>query len=302
MARFLLHIITWSIWVFWEVDGQALAFTLLNTGRGLDKNNIDIIIAADDCSNAGITTQRFRELVEDAADDYWNGVASADLKLKTQDVGSAIIGSMSHQDIFLAGLVPRHKIFMACSQDMFAQNSSTLGSTQMDCDGKKCSSVILINATENSPFANLSQRDMSTTLAHEIGHAIGLGHSEYSHSLMYYRIGGKTQNWLGEDDIDGVSYLYPHRALGCDTLPLLGSFGGTLKELKKREDRTIFGNFFSFLGGALGALLITPLLIGLLAQGLKLFSIKMKNSFLILILGGKIHRTLPNSKNISHRF
>ena len=63
-------------------------------------------------------------------------------------------------------------------------------------------------------------------IAHEIGHAFGLGHSEYKESLMYYSISGKYQKWLGEDDVDGVSYLYPNESeLDVLGISLLGNCG-----------------------------------------------------------------------------
>ena len=43
---------------------------------------------------------------------------------------------------------------------------------------------------------------------------------------MYYSIGGKTQQWLGQDDVNGVTYLYPNESeFGALGISLLGNCG-----------------------------------------------------------------------------
>lgn len=44
--------------------------------------------------------------------------------------------------------------------------------------------------------------------AHELGHAIGLGHSSVTTALMYYKQNGT--NTPQSDDINGVNYIYAH--------------------------------------------------------------------------------------------
>src|SRR5690606_17907188 len=72
-----------------------------------------------------------------------------------------------------------------------------------------------------------------------LGHAVGLGHSEYTHNLMYYSTGSKTQKWLGEDDIDGISWLYPQDK---ELMGLLGSCG-TIAMVNDDDDDFPGGSF-----------------------------------------------------------
>ena len=52
--------------------------------------------------------------------------------------------------------------------------------------------------------------DLEAVAAHEVGHLLGLGHSEFLEATMYSAyLGGTEPRELHEDDIDGVCSLYP---------------------------------------------------------------------------------------------
>ena len=51
--------------------------------------------------------------------------------------------------------------------------------------------------------------DFYWTALHEIGHALGLDHSNYIDAVMYpFYTGFKDNLQLNEDDINGIHYLY----------------------------------------------------------------------------------------------
>ncbi len=70
---------------------------------------------------------------------------------------------------------------------------------------------ILLNAEagKSSQIANLTPLELEIVMAHEMGHVLGLGHSSIESALMYYSIGDKSELLIGEDDRDGVRFLYP---------------------------------------------------------------------------------------------
>ena len=206
---------------------QALGFSLNNnTGKGFSSNEIDVYIADTDCSGAGFTTERYKALVSSAVKRFWNNVPTSALFLDVKGIRSDIDIDGDDHDAAL-NKVPRNSILAGCndSADQFS-NASILGSAKMKCSGSTCYAVLILNAHPNSSLPDKDEGVIEDIIAHELGHAFGLGHSKLKPSLMYYSVSGKFQKWLGQDDIDGVSYLYPHDSeVDILGMSLLGNCG-----------------------------------------------------------------------------
>ena len=74
--------------------------------------------------------------------------------------------------------------------------------------------MIIINDSTNTTFDQLSRSEMVNVLGHELGHAIGIGHSKDDAALMFSSRFSQRDR-LGQDDIDAVTYLYPNKLHGC---------------------------------------------------------------------------------------
>jgi predicted Zn-dependent protease len=221
----------------------TLGFTINPNMSGFNSSNINIEIANSDCSGAGFSTAKYQSLIEDAVEEYWNKVSTSSIYLKVTGINTSkdIDG-----DQFSAAInkADANTILAGCNDDVTDfTDGSILGAAVGTCDSTGCRSVLILNAHANSYLKNKSDNEIKAVIAHEMGHAFGLGHSEYQHNLMYYSVSGKTQKWLGIDDIDGATYLYPHDA---KIAGLLGSCG-TIKDISKHKLNKEKKSIFSFL-------------------------------------------------------
>jgi len=244
--------------IFWATN--SFAWTHNNSSRGgFNSDNITITIANTSCDNAGFSTSEYKSLISDAVGEYWNAVPTSALFLKAGDVSSTIDFSGDTFTTALAKASPG-EIIAGCNASVSEfSDGSILGAAQLDCSGSDCKAVLILNAHANSTLGNKSDSEIKAVIAHELGHAVGIGHSEYSHNLMYYSVGSKTQKWLGEDDIDAVSYLYPHDSQLAGLLGSCGSIAITGASTKNKIDKAVkksFG-FLSFFGSfAIGLILM----------------------------------------------
>lgn len=202
-------------------SSSGFAWTLNNNFvASFKSNHVKVYIDKDTACAPFFTADEFAGIVKKAIDKYWNKVPTSNLRL-TFGGFAAPIANINHgrlcsptdqSCISSAGtdLIPSvNDIILACNDNPDNYNGSNVLAVTVPnkFSGKKIEgAVILFNTL--STLDKLSRSDQIGVVAHEIGHALGLGHSDKSEALMYYRTVDQ-RNRLGQDDIDGISFLYP---------------------------------------------------------------------------------------------
>ena len=209
---------------------QAYAFNLIDSSEPkFPMNEVTYHVAGNgSCANAGFTSTELLELTEAAMELHWNSVPTSALTLVRGEV-LAIDASADTTPGQTALRTQLNTILIGCNDTVPNFIAATPGDpvaagiAQSVLNGVNMRSGVLINAHPTSPVSNLSRLQLLALIAHEMGHAVGLDHSEYSTALMYFNISGegrKLQERLSIDDYDGVTYLYPHDDLfsSCGTI------------------------------------------------------------------------------------
>jgi len=183
----------------------------------------------DSCSNAGITHNELLNEAFEAAEQYWNKVPTSRLRFIKGTTKAVDAYSIANQT---SGSV-KGEILLGCKDEA---DFNTLGAIAVGGrsitfpDGSISKAWVSIDGSASSTYDSLSKTERLAVLAHEIGHAIGLGHSEQD-SLMYFSV-VPTREKLSDDDIAAVSWLYPNRSdsfdvLGnCGTIAMVGGGNG----------------------------------------------------------------------------
>ena len=188
--------------------GNSQAFTLVTSNMvGWPKNEVKFHLNSSQCD---ISASAVKSAVN-AAIDLWNSVPTSALKvsLESDTSGTGLSGEP----------------IIECSTSFSSSGVVGTGSTS-SVGGVIQSANILLNANSSlsGDINSINATQLNVVLAHEMGHVLGLGHSPSEAALMYYSIGEKTNLALSQDDMDGVSFLYPRqeslgtKAFGCGTL------------------------------------------------------------------------------------
>jgi hypothetical protein len=203
---------------------------LTNISANYSEEIVSVYIASNtNCVNNNLTKDELIRYSKKAVA-FWNSVPTSSLRLEVKGEfqttdplyrTGVLCADDGSNPCNPATSVPRNKnIIITCNNE----TGSNFPSGQVL--GK--STIVWLSNTNIQGSAVLLNDDVATTidasdsrgiialLAHEIGHAIGIGHSQDSAALMYeYNISKRYA--LAQDDIDAVTYLYPKRISGdCD--------------------------------------------------------------------------------------
>jgi hypothetical protein len=213
---------------------EAHAFTMNNSARlTFAQDEVKVNVAAGLCNNIGINDEELLSIVESAVNEFWNQTPTSRLKLRK---GSAITVDAAFRTANICSgtsncnpnptLAVSNDILISCNVNTTIFSSSSILAVTLPNNISGATivgSLVLVNDRADNRFAGKSRAEKVAIIAHELGHAFGLGHSPVEYSLMYFATMEHTLN-LGRDDMDGMSYLYPKQQpiKGCGTIDLNG--------------------------------------------------------------------------------
>ncbi|OUR93078.1 hypothetical protein A9Q84_21480 [Halobacteriovorax marinus] len=119
--------------------------------------------------------------------------------------------------------------------DIYFQNNSVffsdptiVASTTMLSDintGQLYEADIILNDSQHTfSTSTISKKYLGNIITHEVGHLLGLGHSQILDASMFYEL-RKGQSLLHDDDNSGVRHLYGTSGLGTISGTVAGSAG-----------------------------------------------------------------------------
>lgn len=199
------HIII-ALGLLLSLSSVSYAFTLVTTNSnqlGWSNSEVRFMINTSNCPAGVDVVGAFKE-----AADVWNGVPTSALKVS--------YGGTTTSSTFAS---PPTVYCETNFQTVTGLNQNfVVGAGAITTSGNRpATGVLILNASVGTGnIANIPASRMKIIMAHEIGHVLGLGHADESLALMYFDASSKTTLGLSQDDIDGISYLYPRDELGAD--------------------------------------------------------------------------------------
>ncbi|MDZ4677962.1 MAG: matrixin family metalloprotease [Oligoflexia bacterium] len=202
--------------IFFQSIPHAFTLALPNPGMlGWDRRPLSININATNCpSNISLAP------IVDSAAQTWNTVPTSNMTVRTGGPATSTIGQLTSEVTYDTPVITCSSNFQA---DTGLDANSSSAAAYVTLSGNKIvHGYILLNVQTGSQghISNLNPSRLVIIIAHEIGHILGLGHSDDSKALMYFDVSAKTKSTLARDDMDGVTYLYqrnepPDGIFGC---------------------------------------------------------------------------------------
>ena len=256
MNRKILMFFMLSITIF---INAANAFTIVFSSKDYvwHKSTITFHLNASGC---GMSYSKLSAYTQSALD-LWNNVPTSNLYLKLGPEDTTTTYTIASTNA-ANGTASDPIIFCDTNYgtDFGATNIPASETKKTIVNNQTIGDYITLNATVGATgniFTSsvFSDNTYIIILAHEIGHVLGLGHSSEPNAIMSYShssYDNTVQNRLGQDDVDGISYLYPRNEAGGGA----GLMGCGPSANAQGNKKPFQNNFFSFFETMLIALLL----------------------------------------------
>ena len=220
-AKIIVMLASWLITAGFTLNGGTHIY-------GWSTETLTFLVNPTDC---GITEEELTGAI-DRALAIWNDVPTSRIKLVR---GGTVTTTATQAYAGSAGAGPASPVII-CDTDL--SNTIQTDTSQIPAvaspdatDATIDYGFVLLNAEsgKSANIAKLPDGILEIILAHEIGHVLGLGHTSDKNSLMYFNATYKRSLRLSQDDMDGLTYLYPReetgagKAFGCASTAITGA-------------------------------------------------------------------------------
>ncbi len=217
------------------VPGFAHAFTLQGTDsnlRGWNLNMLQVKVSTEECS---VSADVLNGSV-DRAFALWNSISDSGIKLYR----SSTANTVALADYYTGATTAQENGPVIFCSSTFSTVASTDGDQIVGLGYARSEGAAIIGgfmvlnseAGKAADILKISEGLLDTVIAHEMGHVLGLGHSQDTKALMNYNLAARTILSVSKDDADGLRYLYPRNEvtnpypLGCGTVENRGEKRG----------------------------------------------------------------------------
>ncbi len=244
MKAFLQFIVL-SFLYFFPVESYSCT-TMSPNGARLYNNRVNVWVSSSGtCADANTSGEQLLTMARQAVDQFWNKISGSRLHFVVAGYWENDVVRFETGELCTPGVdcnnstVPNTtEVIIACNDNTDNFSATTYAKTSIVVDGAYITGAnILLNNTTGSIFGDLTDRQKLWVLAHELGHAAGLGHSKNPANLMYYTL-TPDRLALGEEDYWGMSYLYAQNHDGCGLI-------GSIRDQSKNKDETENGPWWS---------------------------------------------------------
>ncbi len=210
---------------FFSVPGWAFSLaTSLSLQEGWDTKILTFNINYTSCT----LSQDTLNTAIDKAIALWNSVPTSSLKLTRGGDSISSVTNAVNRDSPDAPVILCDQNLSTHFADLSADAVLAITLPKANTNTNKIVNGAMILNNENGKKADLSIKSdtiLAITIAHEMGHILGLGHTSDDTALMYFSASKKTDVNLSQDDMDGITYLYPRNEIGGSKVFGCGSLG-----------------------------------------------------------------------------